>query len=110
MNDEKNNFPYSQNEYLGWKNARTVDEDDSKEAYIKWRIERDKKNNDSSENFLKMYNEAREKFDKMSPEEQAILLEKQKRHARKVRIEMQGYDQHPDETKEEVLKIIEIAA
>ncbi len=55
-----------------------------------------------SDEMDRLRKEAREKFDKMSPEEQAILLERQKRHARKVRIEMQGFDQHPNETKEDV--------
>jgi len=36
-------FPFPENEYLGWKNARKPEEDDSKDAYQKWRLERDKK-------------------------------------------------------------------
>lgn len=99
-NEEK--FPYPENEYLGWKNARKSGEDGSRKAYIFWRIERDKKSKEFSGNLDKLRKEARVEFDKMSPEEQAILLERQKRHARKVRIEMQGFDQHPEETKEDV--------
>jgi hypothetical protein len=99
---EKNNFPYPENEYLGWKNARKHEEDDSKEAYIKWRIERDKKSKEFSERIDKLMIESDERISKLTPEQLEGLKASQKRHARKVRIEIQGYDQHPNETKEEV--------
>ena len=43
MDNNSQDFPYSEEEYQGWKNARKPGEDDSKQAYVKWRIDRDKK-------------------------------------------------------------------
>jgi len=105
--DEKNvnqDFPYPENEYLGWKNARTPDEDDSQEAYVKWRLERDKKNKESSERLEKLFEESDERVKNMSPEEKEGLQKARKRHQRKVRVEILGYDKHPDEKKEDVFK------
>jgi len=40
----------------------------------------------------------------MSPEEKERLQKTRKRHQRKVRFEMLGYDKHPDEKNEGVFK------
>lgn len=56
------------------------------------------------EEYLKLEKEAQEKFEKMTPEEKELFLAARKRHQRKVRVEMQGYDEHPDEKKEDVFK------
>ncbi|MGX1927885.1 hypothetical protein [Flagellimonas sp. 2504JD4-2] len=40
----------------------------------------------------------------MSTEEKEGLQKARKRHQRKVRVEMLGYDKHPDEKKEDVFK------
>ncbi|CAA0175380.1 hypothetical protein ACE1MK_08725 [Tenacibaculum maritimum] len=56
------------------------------------------------EEYLKLEKEAQEKFEKMTPEEKESFLAARKRHQRKVRVEMLGYDKHPDEKKEDVFK------
>ena len=56
------------------------------------------------EDYLKMEKEAQEKFKKMTPEEKEAFLAARKRHKRKARVEMLGYDKHPDEKKEDVVR------
>lgn len=104
MDKYNEDFPYSEEEYLGWKNARKLSEDDSKQAYVKWRVERDIRNKESSNRLTMLFEESDKRVKNMTPEETEALQKARKRHARKVRVEIQGYDKHPDEQKEDVFK------
>ena len=61
-------------------------------------------NQEFSEEMDKLRQEAKKRYDKMTPEEKEGLQKARKRHQRKVRVEMLGYDKHPDEKKEDVFK------
>ncbi len=61
-------------------------------------------NKEFSDRVKKMFEESDERVKNMTPEEREALQQARKRHARKVRVEMQGYDKHPDEKKEDVFK------
>lgn len=63
----------------------------------------EKKENFSDE-MDRLMKESEEREKNMTPEEKEALQKARKRHARKVRVEMQGYDKHPDEKKEDVFK------
>jgi len=65
---------------------------------------KDKDNQDFSDEMDKLREEAKERNDKMSPEEKEALQKARKRHSRKARIENLGYYKHPDEKKEDVFK------
>lgn len=65
---------------------------------------KDKDNQDFSEEMDRLRKEAKERYDKMSPEEKEALQKARKRHSRKARIESLGYYKHPDEKKEDVFK------
>ena len=97
MENTYESISYLEEEYQGWKTARKPSEDDSKQAYVKWRIERDKKASEASLELEKRFEESDERVKNMTPEEREALQQARKRHALKVRIEMQGYDKHTDE-------------
>lgn len=62
------------------------------------------KNESFSEEMDRLMKESEEREKNMSPEEKEKLKKARKRHQRKVRVEMLGYDKHPDEKKEDVFK------
>ncbi len=64
----------------------------------------DKKDESFSDEMDRLMRESEEREKNMTPEEKEALQKARRRHARKVRIEMQGYDKHPDEKIEDVFK------
>lgn len=88
MGNNIEEFPYPEKEYQGWKNARSSDEDDSRQAYVSWRIKRDKANEESSARLKELFKESEERVSKLSPEKRKGLEEASRRHARKVRDEI----------------------
>ena len=87
MKKTDESFPYPEEEYQRWKNVRTPEEDDSREAYIKWRIERDKYTEEFSKRVDKMFEESDEREKKMTPEERKALDAARRRHWEKSQIE-----------------------
>ena len=106
MKKDINNFDYSEKDYLDWKRLRFPEKDNSRQAYIKWRIEVEAESTLGRKRYEKARQEAKEKYNKLTPEQKIGLEAARKRHWRKTQIEeetnyvLRHRDQHQYEEKD----------